>query len=93
VRISIRTKSDMIYAERAARFLKPKSEIEEVDVKIKKLKFTFKKIRKVMRTNGVGSFKYVWKVTNNHNDVVKYFVTKVKATEWAKIAKKRNKFV
>lgn len=93
VRLSIRTKADMIYAERAAKFLNPKSEKVKEIVKVKKLKFTFKKVRKVMRMNGTGTFKMVYKVTNNHNDVVKYFAKKFQAEAWAKIAKKRNKFV
>lgn len=90
LRLSIRTKSDMVYAERAARFLKPKSEKPVEIVKVKKLKFTFKKVRKVMRAMDKGSFKMVWKVTNNINDVVKYFDTKANATKWARIAKNRE---
>jgi hypothetical protein len=92
LRLPIRTKSDMIYAEKAARYLKPKSEKVEEVIKVKKLKFTFKKVRKVMRMNGAGTFKMVWKVTNNINDVVKYFELRKQAEFWAKIAKKRNKF-
>ncbi len=91
LRLPIRTKSDLVYAERAARYLKP-SKVKEVEPvkKVKKLKFTFKKVRKVMRLNGKGSFKMVWKITNNINDTTKYFVTKAKGMEWTKEAKKLN---
>ena len=92
-RIPVRTKSEMVYAFKAIQYIKSSKLAKNVKVKIeviktpKPLKFKMKRIRRIMRTNGVGSFKMVWKVTNNHNDVVKYFVTKVKATDFVRTQK------